>query len=300
MSDTVESIEKVTVIIKDKVQTLVTVAENLSDKTNKANKEMEDVKGYGWVVLTWSLPMIFFTSVYLIGVLLAWKRISGRKIESMLSYVNMPGMVIFLILGWVLCGIFSIAAMVNSDACSGGNDQTPSGTVEVIMQSVEGSDDVKILTQDIVKYYVGGCQGCPFSFLEQVQSDIGNSTSISRSFVTSLNETGIDLVAAQCASKTANEIEATFDDFTKFTEDLESVQTDGMRTVETIIGLLGCESISAMWKDTVEKRGCETTVYTFNWGFWCWLVSSVLGYIMLTLRATYLNDEYGNMNSYVE
>ena len=111
-------LDTTTDVLLNQVKQLKSASQNVIDRTNDAQKHLDDIKKYDWVLMAWSIPMIFFTAIYLIGLIVAWVKKSNRPLNIVLSYINMPLFTLFITVGWLFCGVFSIVAMANSGKCN--------------------------------------------------------------------------------------------------------------------------------------------------------------------------------------
>ena len=114
INGTIKTLDATNDILTNQLVQLRDVSQTIIDRTNTARKHLDEIQKYKWVLMAWSVPMIFFTALYLIGLIVTWVRKSNRLFDIVLSYINMPLFILFITLGWILCGIFTILAMANA------------------------------------------------------------------------------------------------------------------------------------------------------------------------------------------
>lgn len=290
INGTIKTLDTANDILTNQLEQLRDVSQTIIDRTNTARKHLDEIQKYKWVLMAWSVPMVFFTALYLIGLIVTWVRKSNRLFDIVLSYINMPLFILFITLGWILCGIFTILAMANADACSGGPNQSPSGSVQEILKSVETDSRSSELINDVAKYYTEGCYECPLGFIDDYIKKLDEDKNQTNSFVNNFNETGIASISQQCDTRSKEDIQKIQDTFQSANSQLTTIIDDVVSVLASLLNAISCEPIHGLWADTVEDLACKQTVNTFHWGFWCWLFSSVFGLILVTIRATYLEN----------
>jgi hypothetical protein len=133
------------VSIKDKYQSMVATSEEkvasvrsflekFDQGLTAAETAVAGVNSYMWIAPAVLFAVSLLTAVAMLGVLLAWRGKSGRRVQNTLSYLFLPLLMIATIATWIIIIAASLATMVGSDMCTASTSKgSPDETIQDIL-----------------------------------------------------------------------------------------------------------------------------------------------------------------------
>jgi hypothetical protein len=127
-----------------------------------------------WIGIAYILPLIFLTALLMTGAMAAWFHVMTDCYKFTLSWVIQPLFIVWIVLSYILCGGLAISASANADACAGGVDQTPEGTILASLQNAGYNEAT--FEFEIARFYLQQCTAeskvDPFLFLREHQAEV--------------------------------------------------------------------------------------------------------------------------------
>jgi hypothetical protein len=148
--------------------------QTMVDGLNQANSVidtidimLESVDESEWVGFAFILPLVFLTSLLMTGAMAAWFKVMTDCYKFTLSWVIQPLFIFWIVVSYILCGGLAISASANADACAGGLDATPDGTILASLQNAGYNEAT--FEFEIARFYLKQCTAeskvDPFLFL---------------------------------------------------------------------------------------------------------------------------------------
>merc|ERR1712066_763633 len=102
---------------------------------------LQSYKFRGWHGWVFVMPIIVVSYIMIIGTIVAYTYEVDNWLQCILMWVLQPFYITNVTIFWLLSCLFSIGAIVNADACSGGHEKSPEGTIREIIQNQEVDKD---------------------------------------------------------------------------------------------------------------------------------------------------------------
>lgn len=106
----------------------------LEDGVLSFEDSVDKAKEWLWVVPGIICAVSIVTVASMVGVLLAWKERSGRRIQAFLSYGLLPIMMVVAVLCWIIVCVSAFGTMVGADVCTASG--APNGSPDETFQQV--------------------------------------------------------------------------------------------------------------------------------------------------------------------
>ena len=259
------------------------------DATLETTQDVEDFINDAdvndWQSLLVLIPYILIPSFLLVGVIMAWCDASIGVFTCLLSWFMMPLFILLTILSIVACAAISAGAVTNADFCSGGESQTPDGTILDILNSQDLKEDD--IAFQAVTYYVGQCTATnPWTFIQDYKGQIVDAEDTLGQLQDAFDAITIPRLNLLCGRDFAP-LEALLGDMDGNLKVLDTSAT-------TALNLLSCERVLPIYTSAVYGATCDHSITGVTWTFASLLVLAVTGMVMITLRSAYLDveDEY--------
>jgi len=260
----------------DQVNQLEDFDESLGRALNKTQadiddffEQVEEVVGYLKYV---GLPFIVTSSILGLGAVLSWiGLLKSRVYSSFQSYFILPIFVCLEIIAGVIISLLGIVLVVFSDFCTGGEDQSPEGSLKEMLDANLQDEGAR---KPIDYYMINGCRTPnPFGGLVETTDAIEDITEEISEVISEFSK----FLEGQCKeeSKDLNRLLAQANnDLTDLNYELQK----GMDATE-------CENINPLFIDAIHGGTCGSLPNALAWMFWCFFATWVGGLFMLTTRA---------------
>jgi len=230
-----------------------------------------DVLKYG------ALPSLIITSTLVCGLVFKWRGIKFKVFSFVLSFLILPLFVLIELLSGVIVALLGIILLIFSDLCTGGEDQSPEGSIISILDTMEHE---KIMRQSLDHYIVDGCRTeNPFGGLTDAKDALADISM-------QLNEAA-DVISEFFETKCSN--------FTEFNTllagcnddliDLNDALQEGLNSTE-------CEKINSIFVTAIHEGACRSAPNAIWWMFGCCFAVWIGGLFMLATRAACLSVAY--------
>jgi len=114
---------------------------------NEFLEEAERIIGY---LKYGGLPSILISSFLGCRALLSWYGVKSSALCLIQSYVILPLLVCVPIISSVIISVLGVALIIFSDLCTGGEDQSPEGSIKIVLDVNEYNGTVK----QALDYYI--------------------------------------------------------------------------------------------------------------------------------------------------
>lgn len=232
-----------------------------------------------WQLLTYFVLFAATSFFFMLGTIIA---AAGRPLKSLACFNTwflLPIFLLLVTLAWSILSFYGIAAVMNSDFCSGGGAPgSPDVTMAKIFEATQDN-----YRRDIYNYWI--VEDCntvafPLSFLSDfvvnLEKTISSMSNLRESMNAAANLTAI------CGGKDFGSI---YGYFTLLTNDYIEFAANATSTME----LLNCQQINPMYKELVHEVACTDVPEAAIWAFGTLLVISFFSMVMITLRASWLD-----------
>jgi len=206
----------------------------------------------------------------------AWANMSSSEYQMVLSYFCMPLFTCLIIISSVGAIAFAVFAVINADACSGGeNPGTPDGTILAVLNKFPIEPDSFL--HKTVTYYTQGCQAeSPFQAIYAEQRKLDEAVSSVHQFLESLY-----LLGDACDTNSLQNALIT----------LSKSITNMLLGSSRALALLSCPRINMIYAKTVHESLCTYSIGALFWIFVSLVVISFSGMAVIMLRASWLDVE---------
>mmetsp|Transcript_36722 Transcript_36722/g.53955 ORF Transcript_36722/g.53955 Transcript_36722/m.53955 type:complete len:563 (-) Transcript_36722:9-1697(-) len=267
------------------LQTLKGVFDYVEQKAEQFSELLEWRAPLKYTPAFW-IPLIFLSTMFIIGTILAWMELSPAKFRFMQSFVLVPVFYLMILVSFVFSSSISVVAVVNADACSGGEPPgSPEGTIMEFFDKSEMNKQ-KILRSALL-YYIEGCVlDDPFLFISEYRDHMTGALSQLESLIRSIEYMGNPEELSELCGK----------DITPTIDSLGIVVTtlrDLIDVAKETIDLLSCENVLyPLYRRTFHEAGCTHSITGLSWILSSLVVITICGMTMITLRASWLHIDY--------
>mmetsp|Transcript_13917 Transcript_13917/g.23108 ORF Transcript_13917/g.23108 Transcript_13917/m.23108 type:complete len:503 (+) Transcript_13917:662-2170(+) len=233
------------------------------------------------VAIIFSLPWCIVPLILVLAVGMAYKGKSKPTYENVLSKCLMPTFVLMTMASIALTTVMVSYSIATADFCSGGNINTPDKTMMDIL--VQRNITSGQLLYNAVGHYVSQCtEGDPFLFLDTYGTGLNSATAAMTNLETAITKnTSIEALVAICGSQ----VEGIDSLIISMETDLQELSS---KVVEATT-LLECTHLVPIYTTLVYDTACNTTVHGLYWAYISFLIMSLTGMTMITLRTAYLS-----------
>mmetsp|Transcript_2743 Transcript_2743/g.5913 ORF Transcript_2743/g.5913 Transcript_2743/m.5913 type:complete len:510 (-) Transcript_2743:255-1784(-) len=236
-----------------------------------------------WKVMIYVLPVITLSGLLLIGLLMAWFEVSFKEYQFLTKYVFVPLFGIVVALSWIVCSLFALLSVTNSDFCSGGAtanySPSPEGTILEILneQGVNPNSTVHAA----VKFYIDGClTSFPFGIIEDFKFEVDNAFNFTLDFKGALGGVGKEKLVQICGD------EVDFDGLKNLLDEIGKTLKSFATLLVKTRRFLSCESINHLYTNTFHEGTCNHAITGLAWAFSSLLIISFCGMLMIMFRAS--------------
>lgn len=259
---------------KNSTQSIIEGAEDVNDAAT--NIEIGD-----WQALIIIVPYIIVPVLLIGGVALAWLKIDIPMIRPLLSWFVLPIFIIEVVLAYTLSSGILIAASLNADFCSGGEEDIPDATVIEIIEKL-GYTSEDLLFQ-IAAWYIGQCvTNDPFTLISSYSAEVKAALA---------DVTLFDNLAISANDTTVSEI--CIANITAM-DALAGGLNDNIRTLAgsafDALELLSCDNVVKLYTKPVYDGTCTYSIQGVTWAFGAFAVVGCMGLIMIMLRSAWQLD----------
>lgn len=266
-------------VLSDFVQNDLTDAQaglkNIEQATNDVDKTVEQIELHDWQALVILIPWIIVPSFLLIGVVMAFCRVSVPLYDCIQSWFFLPLLVIMTICSMVLSCLVSAGATANADFCSGGSQKSPDQTVFEILNATGVAEGE--LAFQVVRFYVTQCLAeDPFAFIADYRDQIEGADISVQELDLTIQSVGVTRLQELCGDRVLDIASLT----SVMLENLALLRASAKDTVE----LLRCDNIVPIYTQTVYGGTCTYSVQGVTWTFAGELLRASTIPILLILR----------------
>ncbi|CAB9528074.1 expressed unknown protein [Seminavis robusta] len=219
-------------------------------------------------VLQWVVGVIFaFIPAVLYGCFwwMMYQPTSERnaKVEVCTTWFALPLVSLLVVLSIIACSAICVAGLMNSDFCSGGEDQTPDSTIIRIM--IEQGSDPDSFEFRAIEYLVSECdfgrlvRGTPLENVEDLESRI-DSTLIDIESV--LEEIAV-IDTEQLSQQIGYNVSAVQVQLLRLREPLEELQGHILEFIHS----LACRPLYAAYYTVAHQATCTESYTGLFWAF---------------------------------
>lgn len=126
--------------LKDELANLFSAMEGIYDTSTKFVTETDDIKIDDWQSLIIIIPFTIVSCFLMLVAGLAWKGREIRQVLCLTRWFVLPLFIFMIVAAFAVSAGVAIAASSNADFCSGGEEQSPAGTITNIFKE-EGYSD---------------------------------------------------------------------------------------------------------------------------------------------------------------
>lgn len=248
----------------------------------------------GFIPLFPMLPYVIFSSLFIVGVTMAWLDFSHSSFERFQTWFVLPIFCITTALYWVLLCIIFCVAMLASDLCMGGDEMRrgPEMTLQEFLLERNLFEE-NLLTEILVYFTVGCTSDNPFEFIDVYEGDLNVAISTLQITQAQIDAVGVGYLSQICKQ-----------DVSELVNVLSPMQDNLVELLQIFgrsLSLFSCQRINEMYVNTFHIGLCEYSINAISWIFVSLLVIAICGMVLITLRASWLivkhekDEEMGSM-----
>mmetsp|Transcript_685 Transcript_685/g.1202 ORF Transcript_685/g.1202 Transcript_685/m.1202 type:complete len:772 (+) Transcript_685:336-2651(+) len=206
--------------------------------------------------------------------------LSGKNPPA-LKFMNMffilPAFVILIIGSWFMTSFIATAAISNADICVGEADPgSPEHTVTNILREMGIEEDGMIFTTFL--YYRNGCAATdPIGHFYQYEDHIQSGIESANKFLDQTDEIGTHAITEKCGRDAIQIVEGI-----GVVKDNLGILLNALRSTFEVAS---CARISPLFRQIFQGAPCSTSVEGLTMIFWVMLSISVIGMLMILIRA---------------
>eukprot|EP00538_Stauroneis_constricta_P011275 CAMPEP_0119572276 /NCGR_PEP_ID=MMETSP1352-20130426/44542_1 /TAXON_ID=265584 /ORGANISM="Stauroneis constricta, Strain CCMP1120" /LENGTH=622 /DNA_ID=CAMNT_0007621961 /DNA_START=43 /DNA_END=1911 /DNA_ORIENTATION=+ len=257
---------------------LSTVQRDIGDGLDEAS---DDKGAWALLALPYWIVAIFLCSALLI----VWIEIPpiGGLFKCFMYFINcaiMQLLITFIIIAVIICCIVSVTLSANADFCSGGDEGTPEGTIDFILDDHLASDLSDSDEMEIFQFYLHQCQNPdnPLAYLDSYVTDLDDGVAAMDAFMSFAEIYSVDSVTAACGTENYASLVS---DVEIFHGQLLELRSSTDETIESI----GCARIVPIYHSIMYDSACDGLIMVQTWTFVCTLMLAIFGMLILTFRA---------------
>ncbi|KAI2502705.1 hypothetical protein MHU86_11762 [Fragilaria crotonensis] len=258
----------------------------ISSLTTSINHTFEFIYDNDWIPKFFLMIMAIVNFFFLAGVILTRCNIIFFPLRFMLVWFLMPLFIVLLIVASVGAPTFGVMASANADFCAGRGvnassiNLSPKGTMEeIVLSHVASKSDVMYQAFD---YYMNDCTTeNPFDFVKAFVPQIRSTMTQAKDSLRVIDEVGIDQVSLVCGA----DITPLVDGLDQIAESLDVAQAN----IQLALDVSDCATITPIMYGIFYGAPCNEAVTGLSWMFGSGMAITILGLIMVTLRAALYN-----------
>ena len=258
--------------------------------TSSESDSVENSSSTGdWQAIIILIPYIVVPAFLMVGVLLVWMNVTTPGwVQKVLDWLFLPLFILEMVLACHACTFMLLAAGANADFCSGGENQTPDGTILEVTEALAPRYEVchTEATQfllEVLRYYIDECRsGDPFEFIRKFEAATVAAEQAITNFLAEIevSERAGRLASGLCG---VEEVKRSAELLTKAYQDLREGITG-------VFDLLSCDKITPLYQLPVYDGVCTYSMSGFTWAFSSFLIASCAGFTMIMFRSSWQED----------
>ncbi|GFH58897.1 hypothetical protein CTEN210_15373 [Chaetoceros tenuissimus] len=265
---------------------LVEIRTTFATKFDMVTDDFYDITGvgkkYAEPMYMW-IPILIFGLGIFIGTILAWKaRIPCSGMFFCLqSWTLLPVFFLIIVIMVIVLAISSIALVVNSDVCMGGESKKPEGFVELVIQKGKFEGD---MLNAAYYYVVDSCVGEyeRKGFVEMLVSDLGQATE-SLNVVMTMIQKEPDNIKATCGIS-----QERLDGLAKIVKDSQNSFSYLSELARETVTILECKPINDIFLSFYHDALCTNGPQSLMWIFATLMIVTILGMLTFLNRGAML------------
>mmetsp|Transcript_78033 Transcript_78033/g.117412 ORF Transcript_78033/g.117412 Transcript_78033/m.117412 type:complete len:618 (-) Transcript_78033:134-1987(-) len=279
-----------TALYVDEIQELTWQIENGLTEAGALVQENADRL---WVLYVWVVSTIALTVLMMAGVVVAMREDARRFpnpedlfqddtwSEFILSWLVLPMLIVFTIIGWGLLIASSMSTAVASDVCTAGNPGSPEVTIRRALDNWEFTP-ISENTYNTIVAYTEGCRGeNPIRQLIALEDLLDDNLDVMRARLNEANVVGYDTMKERCGE--GNNIDIFFTGVGNLAGHLAKVRG----SLGEVTTSLACPNINSLYSRSVHGVLCTDVAGASATGFVLLLVVSLANMILMSLRASW-------------
>eukprot|EP00547_Thalassionema_nitzschioides_P011092 CAMPEP_0194259380 /NCGR_PEP_ID=MMETSP0158-20130606/43430_1 /TAXON_ID=33649 /ORGANISM="Thalassionema nitzschioides, Strain L26-B" /LENGTH=612 /DNA_ID=CAMNT_0038999155 /DNA_START=572 /DNA_END=2407 /DNA_ORIENTATION=+ len=277
-----QSVGDMDVLMNEDFKSLNQTLERVQNTKNQIEIVLDNTLQYSWTI-----PLILFTvalvvMISMMGVISAWRGRSGQNFQNFMSYGVLFFMIVFCTLGWVATIGTGVGGMVSVDICTaGGRPGGPDTTIRDIVNHhfTDKNDTLYKLITD----YTSGCEmHDPLNRLTVIESNMQTWISLSWKELSNIDEIGRQHFESVCGHPLDGFLSVAYD----VTKSFSTIRT----SLDNTKNALNCTKINPIYSGVVHDEVCGEIVTGLGVGFVWLLLLSICLMVMLSLRASWLQE----------
>lgn len=260
---------------------LTKLSDELYEEAKQLGDPSEATERAKLYVLIFTIVYVATPAILFLGVVLAWCDVDLPCVRCTLSWVILPLFCLQVVIAAILTCL-QVVNTANADFCSGGQNQTPDGTIREILVNLgveEDSDGLKILD-----FYINQCTTeFPFQVIENYYTQLAGSAPSFQGLDGALSRAIGDFAGRKLAQLTPLVCLDFIDRFQAVTEDIISNLVSLADIVVDIFDLIKCETIVPVYTKLVYNGTCDETITGLTWLVGCFLGMAISGMLMVSL-----------------
>jgi len=254
---------------------------NLEDSLDNVDSILNSIKNILWVLPFWVTFNLVWTGIALAGLVSMWTGRSDRRVQKVMDIGVLPLLIIWIILGWLLCIVFSLGTVVSTDVCTAGPDPgSPDYLVGQILasQNFDPSDP----TYKLITAYTGGCRGeDPLAEVYSLRDAVQENLSTIKYRLEQAEAVGYVVMKFKCGD--GNQIDKFFRGITLVEDELKSVQV----ALDVAISTLSCPRVNRLYASLIHDSLCTKTATGLASGFILLFIITICTMVLVSLRAAW-------------
>lgn len=255
--------------------------QELFDRTEEINNEVEDINLYDWESLIILLPYTVFPALLIIAAMLALFDVSSDHYHCFISWFVLPIFIIMTSLAFIFAAIMAVMAGVNSDFClpGGRDDSSPDEHIRSILR-IEGYGE-ETFPFRVANWYISQCKDIadPLQETRRYGPELESNHAALASLITTLRTSQqIDELSIYCNRD--------YDTLDVVLESMQNVVEILIQSLQRVLDLAQCGRIIPLYTGTLYNAGCSFSPKAVFWVFSSCLIFAVFGMVMVTLRSS--------------
>eukprot|EP00804_Cyclotella_cryptica_P005769 CCRYP_000093-RB/>CCRYP_000093-RB protein AED:0.06 eAED:0.06 QI:617/1/1/1/1/0.85/7/102/667 len=247
----------------------------IMEGTSNVDALVTEVEMNDWIV---KMFVLFLNALVCFMIVTTLVSLSGRYLEP-LKFITMmlvfPAFVILISSSWIAAAFISFLGISNADFCNGPEESGPDGTVNNILKVFVSNESIifKAFT-----YFQSGCATeDPIKDFYKYEDFIQTGISSAQTFLSHVDEVGIDKISSQCGASVSPIIEGI-----GLVKDNLGILLSALRST---FDLASCSKMTPIYKHAFEGTACTDSAGSLIMMFSLMLGVGVIGMLMIMLRA---------------
>lgn len=257
---------------------------SIQDIKDQVEQSISYTEEYSWVVPGILLGVAVAIILAMLGVVLAWKEKSGRRVQGFMSYGVLPFLIALCLVCWIGTISAGVGAMSSGDACIAGGD--PGGPDATIANILERHNlDQNSTAYKMIYGYTNACRiQNPVQELDDLEESIQTAVNNIWREVAKADASGVQNLTELCGR------ENRVSEFLNGARELAKSLSTMRKGVDSMAGSLGCAIINPIYVELVHNEICNEMAPGLGIAFILLLILSICLMIMISLRAAWLHQ----------